>query len=55
MKPEFVRCEFCKTEIPSETCKLAAYSTKIEGKEYTFCCMQCAERYRQKKKKSRTE
>jgi YHS domain-containing protein len=51
MKPEFVRCEFCKVEIPSEECKLAAYQTVIEGKEYIFCCAQCAERYRQGKKK----
>jgi YHS domain-containing protein len=54
MKPEFVKCEFCKAEIPSESCKLAAYSTKVDGKEYTFCCVQCAERYEQKKKKSDT-
>jgi YHS domain-containing protein len=50
MKPQFVRCEFCKTEISTETCKLATYSTTIDGKEYTFCCQQCAKRYKEKKK-----
>jgi len=53
MTPEFVRCEFCKSKIPSETCKLAAYSTVIEGKQYLFCCEQCAERYKEKKKKTK--
>ncbi|MGD0027926.1 MAG: hypothetical protein ABSC91_03195 [Candidatus Bathyarchaeia archaeon] len=51
--PEFVRCEFCKSEIPSETCKLAAYSTVIDGKQYLFCCKQCAEGYRENKKKTK--
>ncbi|HVP26159.1 MAG TPA: hypothetical protein VMT26_00630 [Candidatus Bathyarchaeia archaeon] len=55
MKPEFIRCEFCKTEIPSETCKLAAYKTRIDGKEYVFCCVQCAKRYEQKRKKGKTK
>ena len=53
MKPEFVRCEMCKTEIKSESCNLAAYSTKIEGKEYLFCCMKCAQRYKEKKRKAK--
>lgn len=48
--PEFVKCEFCRTEIPSGTCKLAAYSTVIDGKPYVFCCLQCAERYKKKRK-----
>jgi YHS domain-containing protein len=51
MKSKFVRCQFCKTEIASEECKLAAYRTVIEGKEYTFCCAQCTQGYAQKKKK----
>ncbi|MDH7564395.1 MAG: hypothetical protein QHH24_05925 [Candidatus Bathyarchaeota archaeon] len=50
MKPKFVRCEFCKAEIQSDACKLAAYKTMIERKEYVFCCVKCAERYRQKEK-----
>ena len=49
MKPEFVRCEFCKSEIPLETCKLAAYSAVVDGKQYLFCCEQCAKRYKEKK------
>ena len=53
MKPEFIRCEFCKVEIPSETCKLAAHTTTIDGKEYTFCCVSCAKRY--EKRQVRTE
>jgi YHS domain-containing protein len=48
MKPEFIKCEFCKVEIPSETCNLAAHTTKISGKEYTFCCVSCAERYKKR-------
>jgi len=47
--PEFVKCEFCNIEIPSGTCKLAVYSTVIDGKPYVFCCQQCAERYKKKK------
>ena len=53
MKPEFVRCDFCKAEIPSEACKLATYSTVINGKKYVFCCEKCATRYRQKKEEKK--
>jgi YHS domain-containing protein len=58
MKPEFIKCEFCKVEIPSETCQLAAHTTTIDGKEYTFCCVSCAKRYEKRqvrtaKKKSK--
>jgi len=53
MKPKFVRCEFCKEEIPLGTCKFAAYTTNIDGREYTFCCVRCAERYKQKKGKAK--
>ena len=48
MSPEFVRCEFCKVELPSEPCQLAVFKTKIEGEEYVFCCKKCAERYFEK-------
>jgi YHS domain-containing protein len=51
MKPEFVRCEFCKAEVPKEACRLAAYRAVIGGKEYVFCCQKCAQRYERKKKK----
>lgn len=50
MKPEFVKCEFCKAEVPMEACKLAAHRKVIEGKEYVFCCAKCAQRYRPTKK-----
>lgn len=49
MKPEFIRCENCEAEIPAETCQLATYKTTIDGKEYLFCCIKCAQRYKQKK------
>jgi len=35
MKPKFIQCEFCKSEIPSEVCTFAALTTTIDGKEYT--------------------
>ena len=53
MKPESIRCEFCKTDIESEPCKLAIYSTAIEGKEYVFCCARCAKRNKQEKTKKK--
>lgn len=51
MKSEFVRCEYCKADLVGEACILAAYRTVVEGKEYLFCCMKCAERYKKKKRK----
>jgi YHS domain-containing protein len=53
VKPEFVKCEYCKAEIPLERCEMATYRTMIDGKEYVFCCTQCATRYQQKKKKKK--
>jgi YHS domain-containing protein len=53
MKPEFVKCEYCKVEIPSETCRLAAHTATIDGKKYAFCCVRCAERYIQKRTKKK--
>jgi len=52
MKKEFVKCEFCQIEIPQEICKLAAYTTVIDGKEYAFCCRAHAQKYQQKKGKA---
>jgi len=49
MKPQFVRCEFCKAEISDEACKLASHCTVINGKEYVFCCAKCAQRYQKTK------
>ena len=54
MKPEFVKCDYCKAEIPSEACRLAAHTTVIDGKEYVFCCVKCAQRYKKKKEKTRS-
>lgn len=50
MSPEFIQCELCKIEIPLDTCQLATHRTVIDGKEYVFCCVLCAQRYQQKKK-----
>ena len=51
MKPKFVQCEYCQTEIQSEGCALAAHTTVIDGNKYTFCCSKCADRYKSKTKK----
>lgn len=48
MRKKFIRCEFCSIQIPTEICQLAAYTTVIDGIEYTFCCKSCAKRYKQK-------
>ena len=50
MKEQFVRCEYCKAEVPAETCKLAGHRRVIGGKDYVFCCASCAQRFLQKKK-----
>lgn len=51
MEPKFIRCEYCQVKIPLEACKLAAHTAVIEGKEYRFCCVNCADRFKQKKEK----
>jgi|MudIll2142460700_1097286.scaffolds.fasta_scaffold1557157_2 YHS domain-containing protein len=43
MKPKVVQCEYCKTDVSSEPCKLASIKTVIDGKEYVFCCLSCAQ------------
>jgi len=50
MSPEFIQCEFCKKEVPLDSCELATYRTEIEGKEYILCCELCAKRNLKKKK-----
>jgi len=50
MRKEFIKCESCKMEIPSGICELAAYRTKINGREYLFCCENHAKRYLKKGK-----
>jgi YHS domain-containing protein len=53
MTHEFVRCDFCKSEIPTEACKLATYSKIIDGKRFVFCCQQCAKQYEDRKRKKK--
>jgi YHS domain-containing protein len=50
VKEEFVKCSYCKAEMPTEACKLAAYRKTIEGKQYVFCCANCAQRFEKKGK-----
>ena len=53
MKTNINKCKCCNTEIQSEPCELATYSTVISGKKYTFCCKNCAEDYEQEKTKTK--
>lgn len=50
MKERFVRCGYCKAEVPDEICKLAGHRRVIGGREYVFCCVSCAQKFLQKKK-----
>jgi YHS domain-containing protein len=50
VKPDFVKCEFCRVKLPEKVCELSAYRRVIDGREYFFCCQKCAERYQQKQK-----
>ena len=49
MKEELTKCKCCDIEI--QDCELAAYSTVIDGKTYTFCCQTCANQYKSAKAK----
>ena len=51
MKSKFIKCDCCSADMLSEKCELAAYRTVIDGKEYLFCCKNCAKEYEQKKPK----
>jgi hypothetical protein len=33
VKPEFVRCEFCRVKIPEKICELSVYRKVIDGRE----------------------
>jgi len=46
----FVKCEMCNAEIPAGKCVFAAHKSVIDGKEYVFCCVRCAEAFEKKKK-----
>ncbi|MEM2106762.1 MAG: transcriptional regulator [Candidatus Bathyarchaeia archaeon] len=39
------RCKLCNLPIQDGPCQLAAYKRTINGKEYCFCCLVCAERF----------
>ena len=45
----FVKCKMCKARVPSDTCVFAIHKRVIEGKEYIFCCIRCAEDFEKKK------
>jgi hypothetical protein len=51
MKNVMIRCELCKAALDVEKCELATYRTIIDGKEHTFCCVKCADRYQKSQKK----
>lgn len=37
-----MKCEFCKTAISAENCRLAVVRNTEDDKEYAFCCTRCA-------------
>lgn len=53
MKKENAKCKCCDTETSGQNCQLAAYTTVIDGKMYTFCCQTRANQYKQKETKSK--
>jgi len=46
----FIKCEMCNAEIPAGKCVFATYKRVIGGKEYLFCCANCAEAFEKRKK-----
>jgi hypothetical protein len=46
----FIKCEMCNAEIPGDRCVFATHTKVIDGKEYVFCCVRCAEAIEKKKK-----
>ena len=42
MKKETTKHNCCGTEIQSEPCQLASYTTEVDGKKVSFCCEKCA-------------
>ena len=55
MKRELVQCDYCKSKVSLERCEFATQKTVIDGKEYVFCCAQCAQRFKTKgEKKGKT-
>jgi len=46
----FVKCETCNAKIPTDKCVFAIHKRVIDGKEYIFCCIRCAEAFKRKEK-----
>ena len=47
MKAE-TKCKYCGSET-DEPCVLANFTTEIDGKTYTFCCQNCATKFKAEK------
>jgi YHS domain-containing protein len=45
----FVKCEMCNAEVPVDKCVFASHRRVIDGKEYIFCCVRCAEAFKRRK------
>jgi len=53
MNPEFVQCSYCKAKVPQKQCDFAAQRASVDGKEYIFCCAQCAKQFQLRRKKKK--
>ena len=49
------KCEFCSPEITPELCKLSTATTIIDGKEYSSCCVKCADGTTEEKPKKESK
>jgi len=47
----FVKCETCNVEVPADRCVFATHRRVIDGKEYVFCCVRCAEAFEKKRER----
>jgi YHS domain-containing protein len=45
------RCKLCDSQIRDGPCQLAACKRTIDGREYYFCCVVCAERFEEEKRR----
>ena len=45
----FVKCEMCDVKIPADRCVFATHKRVVDGKEYVFCCVRCAEAFEKSK------
>ncbi|MEM2924728.1 MAG: hypothetical protein QXJ68_03455 [Methanocellales archaeon] len=46
-----MKCELCQVELPTEKCIFALEKRVIDGIEYTFCCIHCADQFEKSKRK----